>query len=107
MNLKDHLEAQSKKKRIMGGETNGNTQVKPPGTIVPLRLIGNFLLGLSIEIGGAFLVTSYDKDVWHFQSFIAGIATALSGVISLVLFYGLASIIEQLFEIRQNTSTEK
>ena len=91
----------------MNDKTKDDILLVSPSTIGNLKVIGNILLGIAL-VGAALLFINAPPanlgGVWHYEFFGFGIALAISGVIQHQLFYGLSSIIEQLFGIRKNTS---
>ena len=91
--------------------------IERPSSIDTLQSVGVVLFVVSIIGGVALPFLTMVCHKYCDSSYIAeytvtvegvtlGVIIVLSGLIQMVLFKGLAAVIEQLFEIRKNTSTQ-
>ncbi len=99
----------------MNDETKDDIQLVPPPTIKNLKVIGDILLTITLVVAAMLVFNAWEcvrscdnsliaKYVWHYELLGFAIVLAISAGIQHQLFQGLSSIIEQLFEIRKNTS---
>lgn len=74
----------------------------PPQIIEILKNIGWFLLALSSFVGFIKIVSANDSNF----GLVFGFALIISGIIECALFHGFAAIIQELSEIKENTSSD-
>ena len=76
----------------------------PPQIIEILKNIGWFLLALSSFVGFITIVNALANDLNI--GLVFGFALIISGIIECALFHGFAAIIQELSEIKENTSSD-